>query len=271
MKMNIVAIALIPLLMVSCAKNDYKPYYEFSGKYDVGGHKLFLSSVGNNKPAVIIESGCGEGGTMSGWDVVRNQVKDFAQICLYDRAGLGKSEKGPNPRNTIQIANELHALLIAAQIDPPYILVGHSMGGLHIQTYAMLYPDDIAAMVFVDPSPKELVDTLSPEVLENLVSAGASQAVLDETGPGLNDSIPIFKSLPKLPDVPVVVITSSYTGEVEVDKKQWEELKAYHQKLVDDLTDGSHILATKAGHYIQIDEPKLVIDAIKSVYNKVEK
>ena len=208
---------------------------------------------------------------MSGWDAVQKKVKDFAQICLYDRAGLSKSEKGPGPRSAIQIANDLHALLIASQIDPPYIIVGHSMGGLYIQTYAMLYPDDIAAMVFIDPSPKELVDTLSPEVLENLVSAGASQAVLDETGPGLNASIPIFKSLPKLPDVPVVVITSSYTGEVEVDKKQWEELKAYHQKLVDDLTDGSHILATKAGHYIQIDEPILVIDAIKSVYNKVEK
>ena len=268
--MNIANILIIPLLLLSCAKDNYKPDNKFSGKYDVGGHKLYLSSVGSNQPAVILESGFGEGGTMSGWEAVRNKVKDFAQICLYDRAGLNKSEEGPGPRSTIRIANELHTLLNAAEIKPPYILVGHSMGGLHIQTYAMLYPEDISAMVFVDPSPKELVDTLSPEVHDNLVAAGASQAVLDEAGPGLNASIPTFKTLPNLPDVPVVVITSSFTGEGDVDKSQWEELKTYHQNLADQVSDGIHIVATKAGHYIQIDEPDLVIDAIQSVYNKVK-
>mgnify|MGYP001472115743 FL=1 len=116
---------------------------------------------------------------MSGWDVVQKEVKNFAQVCFYDRAGLGKSDKGPSPRTTIQIANELHALLESAKLTPPYILVGHSMGGLHIQTYAMLYPEDIAGMVFVDPTPKELVDTLSSESRENLILAGAPQAVLD--------------------------------------------------------------------------------------------
>ena len=270
MKISILTIPLITFLFVFCAKEDIKTDSKFSGKYDVGGHKLFLSSLGSQKPAVILESGFGDGGTMSGWDAVRKQVKDFAQICLYDRAGLGKSKKGPGPRNTLQIANELHALLEASQINPPYILVGHSMGGLHIQTYAMLYPNDVAAMVFVDPSPKEIMDTLSAEALENLVAIGASQAVLDETGPGLNASIPVFKSLPKLPDIPVVVITSSYTGEGGVDMQKWEELKAYHQKLSEEVTDGSHIVATKAGHYIQMDEPDLVVEAIRNVYNKIQ-
>jgi pimeloyl-ACP methyl ester carboxylesterase len=267
--MKILILLIISLFTLSCNKED-KPDYKFSGKYDVGGHKLYLLSYGKNKPAVILESGIGDGGTNSGWDVVQREVKDFAQVCLYDRAGLGKSDKGPDPRNTIQIANELHALLESAKIDPPYILVGHSMGGLHIQTYAMLYPEDIAGMVFVDPTPKELVDTLTAEQLENLILAGAPQAVLDETGQGLNESIPIFKSLPPLPDVPVVVITSSYTGEGEVTLSQWEELKGYHQNLSDEVSDGTHIIATKSGHYIQMDEPDLVIDAIQSVYDKVK-
>lgn len=269
MKMNIIVVTLFSFLLLSCNKDD-KPDYKFTGKFDVGGHKLFLLSYGQNKPAVILESGIGDGGTMSGWDVVQNKVKDFAQVCLYDRAGLGQSEKGPEPRTTIQIANELHALIEAAKIEPPYIMVGHSMGGLHIQTYAMLYPDDIAGMVFVDPTPKELVDTLSATAIENLIEAGAPQGVFDETVEGLNESVPTFKSLPNLPDVPVVVITSSFTGEGDVDKSQWEELKAYHQNLADEVTDGTHIVATQSGHYIQIDEPKLVIDAIQSVYDKVE-
>ncbi len=268
--MKILILAFITLFSSTCNKNDNEPDHKLSGKYDVGGYKLYLLSYGQNKPTVILESGIGDGGTKSGWDVVQKEVKNFAQVCLYDRAGLGKSDKGPSPRTTIQIANELHALLESAKLAPPYILVGHSMGGLHIQTYAMLYPEDIAGMVFVDPTPKELVDTLSAEARQNLILAGAPQGVLDETGEGLNESIPIFKSLPSLPDVPVVVITSSFTGEGNVDKSQWEELKGYHQKLSEEVSDGTHIIATKSGHYIQMEEPDLVVEAIQSVFDKVK-
>lgn len=270
MNMKILIISIISLFSLACGKDDIKPDYKLSGKYDVGGHKLYLLSYGQNKPTVILESGIGDGGTMSGWDVVQKDVKNFAQVCLYDRAGLGKSDKGPSPRTTIQIANELHALLESAKLTPPYIFVGHSMGGLHIQTYAMLYPEEIAGMVFVDPTPKELVDTLSSEARENLIMAGAPQAVLDEAGAGLNESIPTFKSLPSLPDVPVVVITSSFTGEGNVNKSQWEELKGYHQNLSEEVSDGTHIIATKSGHYIQMEEPKLVVDAIQRVFDKVK-
>jgi pimeloyl-ACP methyl ester carboxylesterase len=271
MTMKTLILSIFTLCALACNKNDKKPDFKFSGKYDVGGHKLYLESYGQNKPAVILESGISDGGTKSGWDAVQKEVKGFTRICLYDRAGLGQSEYGPGPRNTLQIANELHALLESAQIAPPYILVGHSMGGLHIRTYAMLYPEDIAGMVFIDPTPKELVDTLSAEAHENLIAAGAPQGVLDETGQGLNESIPTFKSLPALPDVPVVVITSSYTGEGGVDMSQWEELKGYHQNLSDEVSDGTHVVATQSGHYIQIDEPDLVIDAIQVIFDKVKK
>ncbi|MBN2259827.1 MAG: hypothetical protein JW702_04755, partial [Clostridiales bacterium] len=73
-----------------------------------------------------------------------------------------------------------------------------------------------------------------------------------------------------LPDVPVVVITSSFTGEGNVDKSQWEELKGYHQNLSKEVSDGTHIIATKSGHYIQMEEPNLVVEAIQSVFNKVK-
>ena len=271
LKISFIVISVISLLTMSFTLNNDKPGKKFSGKYDIGGYKLFLSSMGRKKPAVILESGFGEGGTRSGWEIVQKKVSKFAKVCLYDRAGLGLSDEGPGPRTTIQIAEELHALLRVSHIEPPYILVGHSMGGLHIQTYAMLYPGEIAAMVFVDPSPEEIIDTLATDVFENLVSAGASGAVMDETGPGLNASIPVFKSLPGLPDVPVVVITSAYNGENETDKERWEELKACHQKLSDGVTDGRHVVASRSGHYIQINEPELVIDAIKSVCDKVRK
>lgn len=268
--MNLSTIGLATLLFLGCNKAAHKPNHDFSGKYDVGGHKLYLSSYGNNKPAIILESGIGDYGSMGSWTAVQLRVKEFAQVCAYDRAGLGKSQKGPGTRNSKQIATELHALLKASKIEPPYIFVGHSMGGLHIQTYAMLYPEDISAMVFVDPTPKELVDTLSEEACERVKNAGATQPVIDEITDGLNESIPLFKNLPKLPDIPVVVLTSSFTGEGEVSKEQWEELKTYHQGLTDQVTDGQHFVASNSGHYIQIDEPKLVVDAIRTVYDKVK-
>ena len=241
----------------------------FQGTYDVGGYALYMSGVGENGPVVVLESGIGDGGTMSGWETVMNGVKDFARICLYDRAGLGKSEKAPGVRSTEQIADELHALLEAAPVNGPYILVGHSLGGLHIQTYADRYPDEAVGMVFVDPTPKAVVDTLSDEQLDNLKKAGASEAVLAEAGPGLNASIPFFRTLPRLADVPVVVITSSFTGEGEVDRERYEQLRNAHETLSEEVADGCHVVATKSGHYIQMDEPELVIEAIRNVYNKV--
>lgn len=268
---NFVLITIVSLFFLasSCEKKDEKPTNIISDKYDVGGYKLFFLSMGINQPTVILESGFGNGGTESGWDVVQKKVQSFAQVLLYDRAGLGQSESGTKPRSTVQIANELHTLLDSAKINPPYILVGHSMGGLHIQVFAKLFPNEVAAMVFVDPTPKELADTLSTTAINNLISQGAPQGVLDEAAEGLNVSIPVFKSLPTLPNVPVVVLTSSFTGEGGVEKSQWDELNNYHQKLSEEVSDGTHIVATNSGHYIQINEPTLVIDAIESVYNKV--
>ncbi len=270
MKKSVILSAAAMLFVASCAEDTVSPGDGSSGKYDVGGHELYISCVGGNDPTVVLESGFGDGGTLSGWDEVRKGVKGYARICLYDRAGLNKSEEGPGPRTTIQIANELHALLNAAGLTGPYVLTGHSMGGLHVQTYAMLYPEDVAAMVLVDPTPAELVDSLTEEALDNLVLAGAPPAVLSEAGEGLDASLSTFRALPSLPDVPVVVITSSFTGEGGVDEEKWEELESYHEALAEQVGDGEHVVATKAGHYIQIDEPDLVIEAIKGVYEKVK-
>jgi pimeloyl-ACP methyl ester carboxylesterase len=86
------------------------------------------------------------------WVLVQREVSDTTRVCAYDRAGMGWSETGPEPRDAKQISNELHALLEGANIDGPYVLVGHSFGGLYMQTYAARYPDEVAGVVLVDSS-----------------------------------------------------------------------------------------------------------------------
>jgi len=88
------------------------------------------------------------------WVRVQRQVSGTTRVCAYDRAGMGWSEMGPDPRDAKQISSELHALLEGANIDGPYVLVGHSFGGMYMQTYAARYPDEVAGVALVD-SPVE--------------------------------------------------------------------------------------------------------------------
>jgi len=124
---------------------------------DVGGFKLHVFCVGSGapgRPTVILESGLAS--TTPIWTLVQSEVARSARVCAYDRAGIGWSERSPHPRDAVHIASELHALLAAAQIAPPYVLVAHSSGGLYVRTYQRLYPVGVAGMVLLDTTPERL-------------------------------------------------------------------------------------------------------------------
>jgi pimeloyl-ACP methyl ester carboxylesterase len=115
---------------------------------DIGGYRLHLHCTGKGNPTVVLIAG---GGDFSfDWSLVQPNVSRFARVCSYDRAGLAWSDPGPTPRTMRQDAHELHTLLSAAQIQAPYVLVGHSMGGLIARVYAAQYPNEVAGMVLVD-------------------------------------------------------------------------------------------------------------------------
>lgn len=240
---------------------------------DVDGHQIFLESSGEGGPTVVLESGIGSAGSLSGWGQVVDGIKDSARICFYDRAGLGNSEPGPEPRDCDQIVEELHTLLLNAGLHPPFILVGHSMGGLYIQVFAARYPGEVAGMVFVDPSPKEFVEPLTAEELADITKAGLPSGVMAEITTGINASVAEVQAIGSLPDVPVVVLTSSLAfamADGGIGSERWQLLSDCHQSLADQVGDGIHIIASTAGHCIQVDEPNLVIDAIRSVIDKVK-
>jgi pimeloyl-ACP methyl ester carboxylesterase len=117
---------------------------------DVGGYRLHVNCAGQGSPTVILESGLAN--RSADWDIVQPQVATTTRVCAYDRAGIGWSDTGPEPRDSVRIAGELHTLLANAGVPGPYVLAGHSFGGLYTRMYAGLYPDQVVGMALVDAS-----------------------------------------------------------------------------------------------------------------------
>jgi pimeloyl-ACP methyl ester carboxylesterase len=115
---------------------------------DVGGHRLHLNCTGSGSPTVVLEPGLGEASSVMGW--IAPAVATDTRVCVYDRAGRGWSEPADGPQDGAQTAADLHTLLDRAHVPGPYVLAGHSFGGLYILTFAANYPDQVAGMVLLD-------------------------------------------------------------------------------------------------------------------------
>ena len=120
---------------------------------DVGGYRLHINSTGKGKPTVILIAGSGD--FSFDWSLVQPAVSRFSRVCSYDRAGLAWSDVGPTPRTMRQEAYELHVLLEKAKLKAPFVLVGHSVGGLIARVYAAEYPREVAGMILVDSTTED--------------------------------------------------------------------------------------------------------------------
>jgi len=139
--------AIVQLLATASDRRAYPPPGQL---VDIGGYRLHLHAQGpvGSFPTVILEGGAGLGSVSWGW--VQPRIAQTTRVVAYDRAGIGWSDPGPAPRDGEHIATELHAALAVAGINPPYVLVGHSFGGLYVRIFADRYPDEVAGMVLVD-------------------------------------------------------------------------------------------------------------------------
>ena len=130
------------------AAADARAYPRPGQLIDVGGHSLHLNCTGSGSPTVVLQPGGGEMSSNMGW--IAPAVARGTRVCVYDRAGRGWSEPADAPQDAAQIATDLHTLLQRANVPGPYVLAGHSFGGLYVLTYAAHYPDEVAGMVLVD-------------------------------------------------------------------------------------------------------------------------
>jgi pimeloyl-ACP methyl ester carboxylesterase len=149
-------------LFLSAVGGGYETYretvdrsnYAMPGRLiDVGGHKLHINCTGSGSPTVVLEPGLGEPSTAMAW--IAPDVAATTRVCVYDRAGRGWSESAAAPQDGVQVATELHTLLDRAGEQGPYVLAGHSAGGLYVLNFARLYPDQVAGVA--------LLDSMSPQ------------------------------------------------------------------------------------------------------------
>ncbi len=118
--------------------------------YRVNGHAMRIDCIGSGSPTIVLDAGLGNDGLI--WGGVQPVLAKTTRVCSYDRAGFGWSDALPPPRDADHIAAELHGLLIAAKVDGPIILMGHSIAGMYIRDYATRYPAQVAGLIFVDAS-----------------------------------------------------------------------------------------------------------------------
>jgi len=125
---------------------------------DIGGRRLHLTCSGSGSPTVLIEAGASA--FAIDWSLVQPEVARARRVCAYDRAGSGWSDPRPDVETPARIAADLHALLAAAGERPPYVLVGHSAGGLYVRLYQLDYPNEVVGLVLVDPATEDRLFTL---------------------------------------------------------------------------------------------------------------
>src|SRR3954468_6566952 len=123
--------------------------YPMTGQLiDVGGHRIHLNCTGSGSPTVVLQPGGGDFSAV--WARIAPAVAARTRVCVYDRPGRGWSEPTDSPQDATQVAADLHTLLERAHVPGPYVLAGHSFGGLYVLTHADRYPDDVAGLVLVD-------------------------------------------------------------------------------------------------------------------------
>jgi pimeloyl-ACP methyl ester carboxylesterase len=263
---------------------------------DVGGYRLRLYCTGTGRPGsptVILDEG--QAATSLGWSKVQPGVPSFTRVCSYDRAGCGWSDTGPLPRTAGRMVTELHTLLTRAGVAGPYVLVGHSLGGLIMQLYTYTYPQQVVGLVLVDsvhadqfrypefragalPSiicqalgslgilrlfgfsngfVAESPPTVQPAAKAQLYQTRFCQTVSDESAAVEASSAQVRAVRHPLGHLPLVVLTRGQ----QVDAT-WRTLQ---KDLASLSTTSKQIIATRSDHQIQLEQPELVIAAIKQV------
>lgn len=283
------------------AAGDARRYPAPGQLVDVGGYRLHIDCVGTGSPTVVLDAGLS--GSSLDWSLVQPELGRATRVCAYDRAGMGWSDPGPQPRTPRQIAGELHTLLTNAGIAGPYVLVGHSLGGKNVRLFAQQYPQEVAGMVLVDARGEYVDANTSPAEEQTFQRASAAQAFLyrvtrsvglvrligaslwggpampremrtegmllttsqrsvdAQTAEGLeraSDDAQL-QAAPSLGDRPLIVLAA---GQNMTATPYWAEAQRRQAAL---SSGGRLIIAEGSGHYIQWEQPALVIDAVRQV------
>jgi pimeloyl-ACP methyl ester carboxylesterase len=268
--------ALIEFLEFDEAPPTIVPKGRSSGWFDVGGRRLFLRCTGHGSPTVVFE-----GGLTTDWYDLQNQLSGFTRVCSYDHPNRpwSRSDPAPTPRTARDFVADLHTLLRVAHVPGPYVLAGHSNGGLFALLYASTYPRQVAGLVLIDAvhpaTIKRRLAMLKPILSPEEWQAARLQMIT--LLPRLLDleQVDIWTSerqtrmsLRRSPirPMPLVVLAHGHsdpdTPFVGLEEPFWRQLQ---RELAHLVPGGRLVVATESGHDIHHEQPELVLDAIRDV------
>lgn len=246
----------------------------------IGERRLVGRARGVGEPTVVLEMGLGAAGDF--YDAIARQVATFTRVVSYDRAGLGASDPAPKPRTIADFVSDLHLLLHDSAIPGPYVLAGHSLGGLTVRLYRERYPAEVAALVLIDAahedqqrrflallpaeSPDESADLarlrhawsvewLDPAANEEGIDNVANSAIM--RGCGTLGATPLVVISRGRPDRDAAKYPAGFVGEVE---QAWRQMQLELAQL---STTSSHVIARKSGHVVNRDAPEVIVAGIQ--------
>jgi pimeloyl-ACP methyl ester carboxylesterase len=239
---------------------------------NAGQHKLFLSCTGQRHgPVVIFEAG--QGRSSEDWSKVQPEAAKITESCSYDRVGLGRSAPaspvaGAPAETTDEQVKDLYQLLHSASVRPPYIMVGHSFGGILVRRFATKYPGEIVGMVLLDSAHEEQIWRfldIDPNSLQ-----GISLKPDDLRREGF---LPPRERLSWHADIPLIALQHGRSLPMEGPAKQHQaEFESAMQSMQKDLVARSRYgelrTAEHSGHFIQLEQPDVVVQAIEDVWNR---
>jgi pimeloyl-ACP methyl ester carboxylesterase len=280
---------------------------DFAGRVDIGGRTLYLECQGTGSPTVVLEAGYGNRADIWSVDLVQPEgarrmvlpaVAGFTHVCAYDRPGTvgqvppegspsepagtflpSRSDPVPMPRTALDLVGDLHTLLLAASIPGPYVLVGHSLGGVVVRLYASTHPEEVGGLVLVDASQEDseaqLKALLTPaqwEAVERIQQApleGYPAYELVDFDTSWAQMRQARVDTPLQP-MPVAVLSrGNYANDaplpdwpVDAFERMW---RATQDELAALVPNARYTIAGQSGHYIQQEQPELVIEAIRQV------
>ena len=218
-----------------------------SGTFDANGHSLFMTCVGTGSPTIVIEAG--EGQLSDEMNQITPALVERGRVCSYDRANLGQSGPAPTPRTARDVVDDLHALLGAAAVPGPYLLIGHSGGGAYVQLYPRVYPTEVAGVLITNPVPP-CAEWMEKGFLEMSASEQADElAYLAGENPETIDWCESSEQISALPapSMPVEVLISTIAQCASVSDICGRTYPAYTE-IMRDLAD-----SWPAGHFSQVE------------------
>lgn len=281
-------LTLVVFLSAGCSAR-FPESSDRAGLVDIGGGRnLYLECRGSGSPTVVLVSGTG--GASDEWthifsstdsnntpvlsdSAVFQQVSRITRVCAYDRPGTTRFDGAASPSTPVtqptsaqEGVSDLYALLHAANVPGPFVLVGASWGGMITKLYASKYPNDVAGMVFVDGASEFLENTFTPaQWSEWMTKIKEMLALKDAEVPDYVSSVQALRESSGLPKAPAVVLTSDKPWQLLGERNPtWQAWLDAQNMLAREL-GAKHISNTNSGHGIAVEQPQLVIDAIRQV------